>query len=428
MSDARNAWCNMELIADALNRDCFCVNVDVPGLQAKLQQTLGDAGRDDRISETHPHLFSSQPYFVSRRHLDQIEALVAAVDEVTRLPAYIQAVMAWAPDSARFDPGSAGGLLGLDVHLHPDAPQLIEINTNPGGALLNTLMARTLRPCLPDLMLAPIDPAESEAAIVRLFRDEWRAQRGEAPLHSIAIVDASPVQQYLYPEFLLYRELFRAAGIAARICAPEELVLEDGRLSLHGEAIDLVYNRLTDFAFDDQAHATLKQAYLAGGVVVTPHPRAHALLADKRNMSLLCDAEFLRSAGASTSAIEVLSASVPATHVVNLDNADALWAQRRQYFFKPAAGFGSRASYRGDKLTRRVWDQIRAAPYVAQALVAPGERRVEAGEAPLKVDVRCFFHAGKAISYAARVYQGQTTNFRTPGGGFAPLLTSAGAC
>ena len=26
---------------------------------------------------------------------------------------------------------------------------------------------------------------------------------------------------------------------------------------------------------------------------------------------------------------------------------------------------------------------------------------------------------------AARLYQGQTTNFRTPGGGFSPVLTSA---
>jgi len=27
------------------------------------------------------------------------------------------------------------------------------------------------------------------------------------------------------------------------------------------------------------------------------------------------------------------------------------------------------------------------------------------------------------LLYAARMYQGQTTNFRTPGGGFAPVFT-----
>ena len=33
-------------------------------------------------------------------------------------------------------------------------------------------------------------------------------------------------------------------------------------------------------------------------------------------------------------------------------------------------------------------------------------------------------YRGEALLYAARMYQGQTTNFRTPGGGFAPVLTS----
>ena len=45
------------------------------------------------------------------------------------------------------------------------------------------------------------------------------------------------------------------------------------------------------------------------------------------------------------------------------------WAARRGLFFKPVAGFGSRAAYRGDKLTKRVWQDILAGDYVAQAIV-----------------------------------------------------------
>lgn len=48
---------------------------------------------------------------------------------------------------------------------------------------------------------------------------------------------------------------------------------------------------LVDFMFDDTKHAALRSAYLAGAVVVTPNPRAHALLADKRNLALLGDPE-----------------------------------------------------------------------------------------------------------------------------------------
>lgn len=425
MNSSNDMVCNVQMIADALNRECFCINVDVDSLQSTLQQAMLATGQPADIASTHPHLFSRQPYFVSRRHLAQIEALVAAVEEVIRLPAYREAVMAWAPEIARFEPGADGGMLGLDVHLGAEGPQLIEINTNPGGALLNTLMARTLRVCLPDQLVAPIDPARSEQAILQSFLDDWRAQRGDTSLRSIAIVDENPATQYLYPEFLLYRKLFRDTGLIAGICAPQDLDLDDGKLRLSGVDIDLVYNRLTDFALEQPGHAPLRDAYLSDAAVFSPHPRAHALLADKRNLALLCNAAFLHDAGASTAAIEVLASSVPNTQTVTPQNADALWSGRRQLFFKPAAGFGSRASYRGDKLTRRVWNDILAAPYVAQSLVPPSVRHVAADAVPLKVDVRCYFYQGAAISYAARMYQGQTTNFRTEGGGFAPLLTSA---
>jgi hypothetical protein len=56
----------------------------------------------------------------------------------------------------------------------------------------------------------------------------------------------------------------------------------------------MVYNRLADFALDAPAHEALKRAYLDGAVVVTPNPRVHALMADKRNLILLSDPQTLR--------------------------------------------------------------------------------------------------------------------------------------
>ena len=105
---------------------------------------------------------------------------------------------------------------------------------------------------------------------------------------------------------------------------------------------------------------------------------------------------------------------------------DALASVLNVCSFKPAAGFGSKAAYRGDKVTKRVWEEIAAGTYVAQALVAPSERSVSNLKVPiaLKVDVRNYAYAGAVKLVAARLYQGQTTNFRTPGGGFAPVLTS----
>jgi hypothetical protein len=190
--------------------------------------------------------------------------------------------------------------------------------------------------------------------------------------------------------------------------------------------IDLVYNRLTDFGFEEPAQTDLGGAYLAGEVGVTPHPRAHALYADKRNLTLLCDESFLRSTGISGHAREALLASVPRTELVTAENRDSMWARRRGLFFKPAAGYGSKAAYRGDKLTKRVWEEMPKSTYVAQALVAPSERHVGEAAAPvaLKADIRNYAYAGVVKLVVARLYQGQTTNFRTPGGGFAPVFTN----
>ena len=42
-------------------------------------------------------------------------------------------------------------------------------------------------------------------------------------------------------------------------------------------------------------------------------------------------------------------------------------------------------------------------------------------DTPLKIDVRNYVYGGQVQLVTARLYQGQTTNFRTPGGGFAPV-------
>ena len=111
--------------------------------------------------------------------------------------------------------------------------------------------------------------------------------------------------------------------------------------------------------------------------------------------------------------------------MVKTADAEALWQQRKQLFFKPAKGYGSKAAYRGDKLTRRVFADILAGDYVAQQLVQPSERLLATGDdyAGLKMDVRHFVYQGKTQWLCARLYQGQTTNFRTPGGGFAQVVT-----
>lgn len=427
--------CQAATTVEELNRSCYCFSLDDAALRRGLEADLGTRGLSQAMIETHPHLFASVPMFVSREHIEGMARVISAVEAVVATPHFRDTALAWSPDIAHADPGSPGGLLGYDFHLAAAGPQLIEINTNPGGALLNAVLGRAHRACCADvagLAMAPMEADAIEQALFDVFMTEWRLQRKDAALMSVAIVDDAPEQQYLYPEFLLYQQLFSRHRIETTVCDPGELVRKDARVWHGNQPIDFVYNRLTDFTLEQPAQAALKVAYMAGEVVVSPHPRAHALYADKRNLTLLCDETFLRETGVPGETIGTLVAGVPRTEIMTAASRDAMWAKRRELFFKPAGGYGSKAAYRGDKLTKRVWDEMAKGAYVAQALVAPSERHIadqghitgQAAAKALKADVRNYAYAGEVKLVAARLYQGQTTNFRTPGGGFAPVFTA----
>jgi hypothetical protein len=220
------------------------------------------------------------------------------------------------------------------------------------------------------------------------------------------------------------QRLFERHGINAIIAGPDEFKIINNVLCSQGKTVDLVYNRLTDFSLADTHNSAIRQAYEEGSVVLTPNPRQHALYADKRNLGVLSDSLRLKNMGATDSDIAVLQAGIPKTQNVTAENATDLWAERKQLFFKPAAGFGSRATYRGGKMTKRVWSEILQTDYVAQQLVKPSERGIliDERETALKMDIRAYVYAGEIQLLAARLYQGQTTNFRTQGGGFAPVF------
>ncbi|HEY8856984.1 MAG TPA: hypothetical protein VIM43_06470 [Rugosibacter sp.] len=438
-------------MADRLNAGCHCESLNRERLDGELERV--SQGFNELVMAQRPHLFSSSVTFVSVEHIRQMAALIAAIEQVVSMPAYQAHVLTHAPDIARHQPAAHGVFMGYDFHVGRTGPQLIEINTNAGGGLLNALLARAQKACCEEVeALVPGDLAHAtpEQMFLDMFRAEWDAgmspdrrpksglasrrvtstPRRKYPwgadlsLTTVAIVDIAPQSQYLYPEFLLFQRLFVEAGIEAVICDPTELVFHDNALWHGTMRIDLVYNRLTDFALSEPASAALREAYLADAAMITPHPRAHALYADKRNLVALSDAELLTSWGVDEATRRLLLDGIPRTEQVTAERAADFWARRRQLFFKPATGYGAKAAYRGDKITKRVFEEVLAGDTVAQALVPPSQRTLQMGEMPveLKIDLRNYVYAGHVQLIAARLWAGQTTNFRTPGGGFAPVL------
>tara|TARA_R110000787_G_scaffold286414_1_gene404750 strand:+ start:24453 stop:25736 length:1284 start_codon:yes stop_codon:yes gene_type:complete len=412
------------------NAACACMTLDRNMLVRLLDADTAVQGFGDRLTVSHPYLFANSPVFLASDTISAMKAVIASVESVAALPSFQTAALGWAPPIAVPDFGPRGVFMGYDFHLTQSGPVLIEINTNAGGAFLNAVLVKAQRVCCFGETIASEGGHEARDfgdMILAMFQQEWECQGREGSARVIAIVDDKPEDQHLYPEFLLAKAMLESRGITVVITDPQNLTVSDGRLCADSLEIDLVYNRLVDFAFEDARNPALRSAYLQGQVVVTPNPHVHALYADKRNLSLLSDPELLARWGVPPKYTEILRSGIPGTVLVTADNADALWATRRNLFFKPARGYGSKAAYRGSGLTHKVWSQITTGDYIAQQYAAPSIRRVmrDGKPAEFKIDVRLYTYNGEVLLTAARLYQGQTTNMRTPSGGFAPVLEVA---
>ncbi len=395
--------------AERLNADCDAAKLNQDALQQALR-AQGDAWHR-LVTERCPQLFADVPVYISPAQLRKMHGVVSAVEQVVGLAG-------WQAAGDETKQKAKGVFFGYDFHLNEQGVHLIEINTNAGGAFINELLIASQRDS--DLPGKTVAIENLEPAFLAMFRSEWRLERGSAPFRNIAIVDEKPEEQYLYPEFLLAQRMLENAGLAVYVADPAAFKAREDGLYSGNEKIDMVYNRLTDFSL--QQYPVLNKAYESGRVVLTPHPQAYVKYGDKHNLARLTDEQGLRALGADEADITTLQAGVPHTFIVSPDMEAELWTERKSLFFKPRSGYGSKGTYRGANLTKRVFAEILQGDYVAQKLAPPGERAlcVNGTDAlSLKYDVRCYVYNGQIQLVAARLYQGQTTNFRTPGGGFA---------
>ena len=153
-----------------------------------------------------------------------------------------------ASDRAAGPPARAASSSATTSTSTGDRLGLIEINTNAGGAMLNAVLARAQRACC-----AAIDPwcrawqapAPSSSASSTCSAASGGCRRTR-PLRQHRHRREAPQDQYLYPEFLLFQQLFERHGLQAVIADPA-CSWRDGSSGTTTPAIDLVYNRLTDF-------------------------------------------------------------------------------------------------------------------------------------------------------------------------------------
>ena len=391
-------------------------------LLQQIYQDFPSLKKQDLGSLLSANLLASHQLNLPRSLLIQAKAIVKNLFEFRQSPAYLN----FKKPNYRFNnfeqQAHSSVFMSYDFHVNEDNQlKLIEINTNAGFMLLSYYMykAWNLDFAIQDFKLEDI-----KSHFENDYKSFCLANSIEAKKHNlkIAIVDEKPEQQKLYLEFLIFQALFAKWGWQLDILDPQQ------DLSKY----DMVYNRHTDFYFENAISKQMRDLYLANKVCITPHPKEYYLLADKQDLIDWSSDEL--PAHLKELLSEATKMSLLQSFSLNLQNKDELWLKRKKLFLKPKASCGSKQAYRGESISRKLYEQMAAQEnsYIAQSYCAAPELKfkeseqasLNAAEKSLKYDLRFYVYQDQIFFAAARLYQGQVTNSQTEGGGFAPIVFS----
>jgi hypothetical protein len=352
------------------------------------------------------HLISPLEIKLPRKVLDGARSAIEAFYRVSRLPAYAQKLQP-APAVCAKAPPNRSVLMAYDFHTTEDGDcYLVEINTNASGFMLASLMnvAHT------DQKIEEFKPLQD---LFASFRNELSLfNGGPVPaVPNVAIVDENLLEQKMYPEFVMYQDWFRTHGWKAELMEAADF-----------RAADLVYNRTTDFYFDDETLGHLRRAYENKDACFSPNPYEYWLLADKERLIQFGTDSFWEGLGAAESDQSAIQkVLIPTFDSKTFGSPEEIWEQRKSLFFKPKRSHGGKSVYRGESVSRKVFERLMMEDILIQKYLPAQRVPVDSEYSVLanwKFDLRFFAYEDKIQLCAARIYQGQVTNFASPFGGF----------
>ncbi|MFN7727926.1 MAG: hypothetical protein ACK5P7_02090 [Bdellovibrio sp.] len=357
---------------------------------------------------TAEHLVSDHVLKLPRSVWHQAQIFILACQELRHSPTYQKALEPEAAARQLKDPGNEAIAMSYDFHLGPDANlKLIEINTNASFLALSDELYESLQIKKPN-------PEFSRDAFQACIETELESSIGLRQPARAAIIDEAPQDQKLFIEFLVYQQWFKSWGWTTEI--------KDSSSDLQN--FQFVYNRDTDFYLEQPRLNKLRALWLEKKLCLSPHPYQYLLLADKQRQVEWFRPGFFEDMGLSVEICTTLRRHLPFVHELNASSAENLWAQKKSIFIKPKRSFGAKQTFRGGSVSRKMFDHLISQDLIAQEFVPAPEIVVDVhGQAtPLKYDLRFYTYKGEIQTAVARLYQGQVTNLRTPGGGFAPIM------
>jgi hypothetical protein len=302
--------------------------------------------------------------------------------------------------------------MSYDFHLKSDMlPALIEINTNASFQGLSYALSKSRS------LSHELGP-EPETFLKQDILQEVAPYHGPEENLRIEICDEAPESQKLYSEFLFFKFLFQKWGWKADIVDVANV----------SSLAHLIYNRHTDFYLSTPATAQLRKIYESNRSAISPNPNEYLFLADKQRMIDWSVEENFQAWGCAELGSRMQKFLLPSRNLASA-HADELWFNRKKYFFKPLRAFGSKQSYRGASISRKLFETLLDQDFIAQEFCSPLEVVLSETEdsQTFKFDLRVYAYKGEYRGCVARLYQGQVTNTRTPLGGFCPVVWSSDA-
>jgi hypothetical protein len=371
---------------------------------------------------------------IPRAVLSGIDAFVRIFDAVTARPSWREAVTKSVPEIARRERPETCFFSAWDFHLPPDRPdrwQLIEFNDNGSGFLFAGLINRLFYELSGLGGRRDIEPPLAFPAfadhVLGLVEREARAFFGEVPRGLFLVLDgAESLERGKFQrELSLLRDLFRGRGWKAEIASPAETQWDGGRFLAAGNEVSFIVNRSTDFLWESEVFAPVRDAYREGRVYMAPNPFTYVTRSDKQLIELLSRPHRDAELGIRAEERAVLSAHVPETWLVRDDNLEELARRREELVFKPIHGFAGRglleSSRVGRSRLRRLLRQRQG--YVAQQRVPKPCLTMEGAEgAPLWTDLRVWAYRGERFLVSGRASRRPDILDLTPPGGWLPTF------
>jgi hypothetical protein len=332
----------------------------------------------------------------------------------------------------------------LDSFLTRSAYSFVELNGESPAGIAYADAAYDIFSSLPvmkefavDYNLRPMYGRRLMLEVLLSSYEEFLGRKPESPPR-IAIVDLAGVPTV--KEFELFREFFEQSGYPSVICTPQELEFTNGRLSVSGQEIDIVYKRLlvNEYLPIMREYPALLNAYRAGAICMVNSFRSK-LIHKKALFAVLTDPR--HAALFSASELEAIRAHVPWTRVVKDEHSDYfgreinlldfIRADNERLVLKPNDDYGGHGITIGWNVDQRGWDEaindaLASGDYLVQERVPTAREtfpaltddgRIEFAEQLVDLDPLLF--NGKVGSAFTRLSFSELANVSS-GGGMVP--------